>query len=139
LILLTTLSTTLSGLVYPKRALLESPSMTDEGGVLGNLPNTRPGKRSAKRERPARATETAAVRAEAAGKPAAEPARSSAAKRTSAKASRTAARRPPETPRKEASADPVGTVVRTAAGLAASGVKAAGAVTQELLRRLPRP
>ena len=113
--------------------------MTDAGGVLGNLPNTQPGKRSAKRERPARAAETAAANAETAGKPAAKQAGSSAAKRASAKPRKTAAKRPPESPRTEASGDPVGAVVRTAAGLAASGVKVAGAVTQELLRRLPRP
>jgi hypothetical protein len=35
--------------------------------------------------------------------------------------------------------DPLGAAVRTAAGLAATGVKVAGAFTQELLRRLPRP
>jgi hypothetical protein len=35
--------------------------------------------------------------------------------------------------------DPLNAVVRGAAGLAIGGAKAAGAVTQELLRRLPRP
>jgi hypothetical protein len=112
--------------------------MTDEGGVLGNLPNSRPGKRSAKRDRPAKAAETAAVRAEAAGKPAAKPARASKAKRTSVKPGRGPAgtARPP---RAEPSADPVGAAVRGAASLAVTGVKVAGAVTQELLRRLPKP
>jgi hypothetical protein len=38
-----------------------------------------------------------------------------------------------------ASEDPVGAAVRTAAGLAAASVKVTGAVTRELLRRLPRP
>jgi hypothetical protein len=125
--------------------------MTDDGGVLGNLPNSRPGKRSAKRDRPAKAAEKAAVKAEASGKPAARPARTSKAKRTRAvKAGgiedgvgvlhdMDAKRRhdPPNPP--EAPGDPVGAVVRGAAGLAATGVKVAGAVTQELLRRLPRP
>jgi hypothetical protein len=143
--------------------------MTDEGGVLGNLPNSRPGKRSAKRERPASAAEKAAVKAEASGKPAAKPARTSKAARTSAKPGRAAvgAASPrgrttavkgggiedevavnpamrgkgrndpanaPETPR-----DAVGAAVRTAAGLTFTGFRVAGAVTQELLRRLPRP
>jgi hypothetical protein len=40
---------------------------------------------------------------------------------------------PGETP-----GDALGAVVRGAAGVAATGVKVAGAVTQELLRRLPR-
>jgi hypothetical protein len=61
--------------------------MTDDGGVLGNLPNSRPGKRSAKRGggagRPAKTSAKAASRAEAEGKAAAKPAR--AKKRTSAK------------------------------------------------------
>ena len=149
--------------------------MTDEGGVLGNLPNSRPGKRSAKRDRPAKAAETAAVRAEAAGKPAAKPARTSKAKRTSAKPGRAAAGaaspRERTTPRgrttavkdggtedrvdvvhdidakgrhdrvsqPERSGDPVGAVVRNAAGLTFTAFRLAGAVTRELLRRLPRP
>jgi hypothetical protein len=122
--------------------------MTDDGGVLGNLPNSRPGKRSAKRDRPAKASEKAAVKAEASGKPAARPARTSKAARTTAvkgggiedrvdvnPAMRGKGRHdPPETP-----GDPLGAVVKGAAGLAATGVKVAGAVTQELLRRLPRP
>jgi hypothetical protein len=140
--------------------------MTDEGGVLGNLPNSRPGKRSAKRDRPANAAEKAAVRAEASGTAAAKPARGTKAKRTGAKPRRAAAgaasprerttavkggdsgdgvgvvhdmdaqRRhdSPGTPR-----DPLGAVVRGAAGLAVTGVKVGGAVTKELLRRLPRP
>jgi hypothetical protein len=36
-------------------------------------------------------------------------------------------------------ADPLSAAVRTAAGLAVTGVKVAGAVTHELVRRLPRP
>jgi hypothetical protein len=160
--------------------------MTDEGGVLGNLPNSRPGKRSAKRERPASAAEKASLKAEASGKPAAKPARTSKAARTGAKAARTSAKpgraavgaaKPGRaaagaaTPRgrttavkgagiedevavnpamrgkgrndragePEPSRDAVGAVVRTAAGLTFTGFRVAGAVTQELLRRLPRP
>jgi hypothetical protein len=143
--------------------------MTDEGGVLGNLPNSRPGKRSAKRERPASAAEKAAVKAEASGKPAAKPARTSKAARRSAKPGRAAAgaasprgrttavkgggaedgvdlmhdidaKGRHERPREpERSGDPLSAAVRGAAGIAVTGVKFAGAVTQELLRRLPRP
>jgi hypothetical protein len=120
--------------------------MTDEGGVLGNLPNSRPGKRSAKRDRPAKTAATAAVKAEEGVKAAAKPARTSKAARTSAKPGRAAAgkaspqpRPPVEQGRPESSGDAVGAVVRGAAGLAVTGVKVAGAVTQELLRRLPRP
>jgi len=120
--------------------------MTDEGGVLGNLPSSRPGKRSAKRDRPAKTAARAAAKAEASGKAAAKPPRTSRAARTSPKPGRAAAgkagpkpRPPVERARHEPGDDPVGAVVRGAAGLAVAGVKVAGAVTQELLRRLPRP
>jgi hypothetical protein len=108
--------------------------MTDDGGVLGNLPSSRPGKRSAKRDRPAKTAATAAAKAEASGNAAAKPPRTSRAARTSPKP------RPPVEPvPQRPSDDPVGAVVRGAAGLALTGARAAGAVTQELLRRLPRP
>jgi hypothetical protein len=148
--------------------------MTDDGGVLGNLPNSRPGKRSAKRDsgatRPAKSAARAAAKAEAEGKPAAKPVRKS---RTSAKPGRKAAgaASPKAGPRRERTAavktagsadgfdldpamrgegridpvppspaeDPVGAVVRTATGVAVTGVRVAGAVSRELLKRLPRP
>jgi hypothetical protein len=135
--------------------------MTDEGGVLENLPNSRPGRRSAKRDRPAKTAAKAATKAEAGDKAAAKPARTSKAARTSAKPGRGAAGA--ASPRRrttavtggtedavavnrdmsgkvqrEPSGDAVGAVVRGAAGLALTGARVAGAVTQELLRRLPR-
>jgi hypothetical protein len=139
--------------------------MTDEGGVLGNLPNSRPGKRSAKRDRPAGTAAKAAARAEAGGKAAAKPPRTSKAARTSpepgAAAAGKASPRGRTTAAKgdgidhavavdrdiggqrrhgsgETPGDAFGAVVRGAAGLAVTGAKVAGAVTQELLRRLPR-
>ena len=104
--------------------------MADDDGVLENLPKARPGKRSPKRAtaagRPAKAAAKAAAKAEAAGKPAAKP-------------QPTGARPEPAVPRApEQRGDAVGAVVRTAAGLAVTGARVAGAVTQELLRRLPR-
>jgi hypothetical protein len=134
--------------MYPGRSGLESPSMADDDGVLGNLPNSRPGRRSAKRDaggRPAGSAGKAAAKAERAGKPAAKPARAPRAARTSPKAVRTspkAGRKDPARPERlapEPSGDPVTAAVRTAAGLAVTGARVAGAVTQELLRRLPRP
>jgi hypothetical protein len=108
--------------------------MADDGGVLGNLPNSRPGKRSTKRDpgrsRPAKAAKDAAAKAEASGAAAAKPPPAPRPKRAST---------PPPPPAPEPSGDVVGTVVRTAAGITIAGVKVAGAVTQELLRRLPRP
>jgi hypothetical protein len=128
--------------------------MTDEGGVLGNLPNSRPGRRSAKRERPAKAAEKAAVKAEASGAAAAKPARAAQPKRTGSRGRTNAvkggdssdgvrvvhdmdAQRGHGSP--GASGDPLSAAVRGAAGLAVTGVKVGGAVTREILRRLPRP
>jgi hypothetical protein len=87
--------------------------MTDDGGVLGNLPNSRPGKRSEKRERPAKAP---------------------------AQRKRTAAVKKPRDPVPPSPGeDPVGAVVRTGLGIAGTGVKVAGALSRELFKRLPRP
>jgi len=151
--------------------------MTDEEGVLGNLPNSRPGRRSAKRDRPAKAAEKAAVKAEASGAAAAKPARGSRAKPARGSRAKPARAKPGRaaagaaSPRgrttavkggdsgdgvgvsgdmrrqgrhdqgshHETSGDPLGAAVRTAAGLAVTGVRVGGAVTKELLRRLPRP
>jgi hypothetical protein len=113
--------------------------MTDEGGVLGNLPNSRPGKRSAKRGRPAGAKTAGSAKAKGG------PRRTTALKsggpgdgvrvdpdiRGEVGHDRAGER---ETP-----GHPLSAAVRTAAGLAVAGAKVAGAVTQELLRRLPRP
>ena len=118
--------------MYPNRALLESLSMADEGGVLGNLPSARPGTRSAKRDRPAKAAEKAAVRAEEAGKAAADPGRVS---KPRSGADRVGTDEDPA----GIAGDAVGAVVRGAAGAAIAGAKVAGALTQELFRRLPRP
>jgi len=76
----------------------------EERGLLGNLPRSRPGTRSEKRDGGA---------AEAA-----EPA--------------------PRSPKSEAS-DPVGDVLRAAGRTAEAGLRTAGDVTREILRRLPRP
>jgi hypothetical protein len=123
--------------------------MADDDGVLGNLPHSRPGKRSEKRAsagRPAKTAGKAAAKAEAGGKAAAKTSRASkprarakagAASRPRPDADR---RQPADPPRQPASGgDAVAGVVRTAATVAATGVRVAGAVTQELLRRLPRP
>jgi hypothetical protein len=134
--------------------------MTGEDGVLGNLPNSRPGRRSAKRDGPAGAGAKAARGSKSAGSPkAAGSAKATRASKPRRQRDRTTAvkggriddgvrvdpvmrgkgghdpAREQETP----AGDPLSAAVRTAAGLAATGVKVAGAVTQELVRRLPRP
>ena len=95
--------------------------MTEERGVLGNLPNSRPGRRSAKRDEAAGRTTAAKGGDSADG--------------VGVMHDMGAERRhePSTTP-----GDPVGAAVRGAAGLAKTGVKVAGAVTHELIRRLPR-
>jgi len=131
--------------------------MADDEGVLGKLPNSRPGTRSEKRasaDRPGKTASRAAAKAEAGGKPAAKAApgstpRSRAKPAATAKPGRAAAgagaragaerRQPADPPRPQPSGDRVTSVVRGAATVAATGVRVAGAVTQEILRRLPRP
>jgi hypothetical protein len=91
--------------------------MADDGGVLGNLPRSRPGQRSEKRT----------------GRSAAEPARPKQAAGT-----RASAGAPPNQPASHAS-DSVGDAIRTVTGVAATGARVAGGVAREVLRRLPRP
>jgi hypothetical protein len=83
--------------------------MTDDGGVLGNLPNSRPGRRSEKR--PATPRAAPAARPQPPAKPAAE----------------------------EAPPDRVSEVIRAATGLAGVGARVANGVAREVVRRLPRP
>ena len=83
--------------------------MTDDGGVLGNLPNSRPGRRSDKRPAQPRG---------AARHPPPAPENDAAARRDS---------------------DPVGGAIRTATGLAAAGARVANGLGREVVRRLPRP
>jgi hypothetical protein len=95
--------------LYPSPGRLDSFPMTDDGGVLGNLPNSRPGRRSDKRP--------------------ATP--GGAAKRRPPAAAKRAEEAPP--------ADPVGDVIRAATGLASVGARVANGVAREVVRRLPRP
>ena len=130
--------------------------MADDGGVLGNLPNSRPGKRSEKRNagagRPAKSAARAAKKAERSGagpKPA-QRKRTAAVKKPGSgdgvgvvpDMHGTRRHDPVPPPRDQVppspAEDPVGAVVRTAAGVAATGVRVAGAVSRELLKRLPR-
>jgi hypothetical protein len=97
--------------------------MEEDSGVLGNLPRSRPGTRSAKRDAPARAARAAEQR----GAKAAQPPRQARSRPT-----------PPAQPAPTPS-DPVGGAVRGAAKAAGAGLKLANGVTRELLRRLPKP
>jgi hypothetical protein len=123
--------------------------MADDGGVLGNLPRSRPGQRSEKRTEATAAR--AASRAERSGSKAAAPgsqtggARPKAAgskprARKAASSRRTAGAGPTEEERPvSGGGDPVGDAVRTVTGVAATGARVATGVAREVLRRLPRP
>jgi hypothetical protein len=127
--------------------------MTDDDGVLGNLPRSRPGQRSEKRAsraaggaRTSKTTAAAASRAERSGAKAAAPAagarpKSTARPKPSARARRTAGRAAgePQVSPPAAGADPVREAIRGVAGIAWTGAKVATGVTREVLRRLPRP
>ncbi len=86
--------------------------MAEDDGVLGNLPRSRPGRRSEKRA-------AGASKPRAAARPKPPPA---------------------PTPRApEPETDPVGDALRTVGGLAAGGARVAQGVAREVLRRIPRP
>jgi hypothetical protein len=105
----------------------------DAGEVLGNLPRSRPGKRSEKRassqKGPAAAAKRAAQGAEQRGGAAARPGRG-APKRGPA---------PPPEPGEPAALDPVRDAAKLAVRTAGAGLKIAETVSRELLRRIPRP
>jgi hypothetical protein len=97
--------------------------MADEEGVLGNLPRSRPGRRSAKR----------------AGNTADAPSTRRAAPKT---AKPHAARPKPAAdarPHAPASSGPVSGVLRTVTSLAGGGARLAHGAARGVLRRLPRP
>ena len=107
--------------------------MTDDGGVLGNLPRSRPGHRSEKRTQGTAARAGAAPRAEKTAAKASAPA---------AEANAGAPKRPRSAPPPQPEArpgDPVGDAIRTVTGVASTGARVAGGMAREVLRRLPRP
>jgi hypothetical protein len=97
--------------------------MADEKGVLGNLPRSRPGRRSAKRT----------------GNTADAPSTRRAAPKTAKP--RTAPPKPAADARPHASASrsPVSGVLRTVTSLAGGGARLAHGAARGVLRRLPRP
>jgi hypothetical protein len=129
--------------------------MPDDGGVLGNLPRSRPGQRSEKRARAkaadgaaggtAKTTAKAATRAERSGSKAATPPREATRPRSSARpkaaagARRAAGAAAGEDRTKPSSGDPLDGAIRGVVGIAATGARVASGVARELLRRVPRP
>jgi hypothetical protein len=131
----------------------------DEREVLAGLPNARPHRRSAKRDRPARAGATrraTGATATSKGKAKPKPASTTKAKPKAASkaqaatvpkvapAAEPAAKVPPAgwaTPRDDVprGADLLGTVVQAAGELAQIGITAGGRALKSAVQRLPRP
>ena len=99
--------------------------MSDDPGLLGNLPRSRPGTRSDKR-----ASSSAPKPAAATPKP-----QPTAKPRPGAKVSNPRPRPAPE----PQPGDPVSEALKAAARIAGAGARTANGVTREILRRLPRP
>jgi hypothetical protein len=98
----------------------------DPDEVLGNLPRSRPGRRSDKR--PSAAAKRAAEDAERRGSAAARGARD-------ATGSRPAGDPSPQ----QSEGDPLGGALRFAGRAAEAGLQVAAGISREILRRLPRP
>jgi hypothetical protein len=106
----------------------------DEPGVLGNLPRSRPGRRSDKRGG------TSSARAKKSA-PAAKPAAAKRTTRTATPKRKPAAprprtqSRPTPAPARQSGGDPLGQAVQLAGKVAAIGVRTAA----DIVKRLPRP
>lgn len=110
--------------------LADEIAMSEENdGVLGNLPRSRPGVRSDKRASAAK-PKAAAAKPSAKAKP-----KPAAAK---PKAEPKAAPPPPPPPPLKPS-DPIGIALKAGETVALTGLKVAGKVAGEVMRRLPRP
>jgi hypothetical protein len=103
--------------------MAEDPKGAEDAGVLGNLPRTRPGRRSDKR--------SAGRPAEAAG---AAGARTPRPKRAAAQRKR--ASEPAPEPQR---GGPIDDVLHGAGRIAGAGARIADGLAREVLRRLPRP
>ncbi len=125
----------------------------DEREVLAGLPNARPQRRSAKRDRPARGASTrgaTGAKAKPAAKPKARTAAKAAARRKAAPKPKAApapgpvSQVPPAgyaTPRDDAhrGADLIGTAFHAAGELVEIGIAASGRALKSAIQRLPRP
>ena len=109
--------------------------MSDDPSVLGNLPRSRPGRRSSKRD-----GAKAAAAKPGAAKPKPKPKRGASAKprgqaRPARAQARSVAKEPPPTQRPASPGDPMTGAIRLAGQVAGVGFKVAG----EILKRVPRP
>jgi hypothetical protein len=119
----------------------------DEREVLTGLPNSRPQRRSAKRDRPAPGASTrgsTTAKAKPAAKPKARTAAKAASKPKAAPAREPVSQVPPAgyaTPRDDAprGADLIGTAFHAAGELAQIGIVVSGRALKSAIQRLPRP
>ena len=117
--------------------------MSDDPSVLGNLPRSRPGRRSSKRDGAKAATAKAATAKAGGAKPKSKPKRAGSAKPRgqagragSGRAqARSVAKEPPPRQRPASPGDSVTGAIRLAGQVAGAGFKVAG----EILKRVPRP
>jgi hypothetical protein len=111
--------------------------MADDPGVLGNLPRSRPGRRSEKR---GGTWSEAAGSGAAAGGASEAPKRQARARKTATASRSTASRKPQPRPAPPpSSSDPLSDAIRLAGGVAEASVKTAVKVAGGVLKRLPRP
>jgi hypothetical protein len=107
--------------------------MSEENdGILGNLPRSRPGVRSEKRASAGKAKPKAA-KPKATAKPKSKP------KPAAAPKPKVAPPPPPPPPAPERPSDPIGIALKAGETVALTGLKVAGRVAGEVMRRLPRP
>ena len=122
--------------MYPDRQVIDCAAMSDDEGVLANLPRSRPGRRSDKRAGGAAKAAAPGPNPAAADKP--KPAAAAKPKPAAAKP-----KPPPAPPRPAAEpapgGNPIGTAIRTVTGLAAGGARAANGLARGVFRRLPKP
>jgi hypothetical protein len=108
--------------------------MSDDAGLLGNLPRARPGTRSEKR------ASGSAPKAPRTAKPRPKAARAKASPKTATPrpGPKVANPKPRPVPERQPG-DPVTEALRAAGRIAEAGARTANGVTREILRRLPRP
>jgi len=115
--------------------------MSDDPGLLGNLPRSRPGTRSDKRASGVAAKPGSAKAKPSAAKAKPRPkakARPAAKPRPQAKARPKVANPKPRPAPERQAGDPVSEALKAAGRLAGAGARTANGVTREILRRLPR-
>jgi hypothetical protein len=111
----------------------------NQDGILGNLPRSRPGVRSDKRDRGRTGARKAPAKAQAKPRTTAAKPKPAAARKPAPQSKAPAS--PPTAPPREPtrSSDPIEQAVHLAGEVAEVGIRAVAKVAGGVLRRLPRP